>query len=175
MENQPGPTSSWAPASLDMATAVANPDQVIALKSTSQVAGATVDSPPVDSSFLHNPVLHVNKFPTMEATSVASNTLLVAPVVTNNPLTMTPSNGRYLEPTEKIERLSKKPTRAQVVQITTNLRRDTCHYLPIDVVHPENYDSFETLLMLQYVLLVLQLLSQYEMLMKVEECSHWKH
>jgi hypothetical protein len=73
MENQPGPTSSSAPVSLDMATSFANPDQVIALESTSQVAGATVDSPPVDSSFVHNPVLHINKSPTMEATSVASN------------------------------------------------------------------------------------------------------
>jgi hypothetical protein len=102
MEDQPGPTSSSAPASLDMATSVANPDQVIALESTSQVAGATVDSPPVDSSNVHNHVLHVKKSPTMESTSVASNTLLVAPVVTNNPLTTTPSHGRYLLPTENM-------------------------------------------------------------------------
>jgi hypothetical protein len=74
-------------------------------------------------------------------------------------------HGRYLLPAEKIERLIKKPTRAQVVQIATNLRRDTCHYFPIDVVHPENYDSFETLLMLQYVM------DPKEM----EEFSHWKH
>jgi hypothetical protein len=53
MEDQPGPTSSSAPASLDMATSVSNPDQVIALQSTSQVAGATVDSPPVDFSNVH--------------------------------------------------------------------------------------------------------------------------
>jgi hypothetical protein len=62
-----------------------------------------VDSPPVDSSNVHNPVLHVKKSPTMESTSVASNTFLIAPVVTNNPLTTTPSHGRYLLPTEKIE------------------------------------------------------------------------
>ena len=141
MENQPGPTSSSAPSSLDMATFVASPDQVISLKSTTQVAGATLDSQLVDLSIKHAPDLHATPSAT-DTTAVASNTLLVAPVVNNNPLTITPSHGRYLLPTEKIERLSKKPTRAQVVQITTNLRRDNCHYLPIDVVHPENYDSF---------------------------------
>jgi hypothetical protein len=67
MENQPGPTSSSAQACLDMATSDANPDQVIALGSASQVAGAMVDSPPVDSSFVNNLVLHVDKSPTMEA------------------------------------------------------------------------------------------------------------
>ena len=164
MENQPGPTSSSAPSSLDMATFVASPDQVISLKSTTQVAGATLDSQLVDLSIKHAPDLHATSSAT-DTTTVASNTLLVAPVVNNNPLTITPSHGRYLLPTEKIERLSKKPTRAQVVQITTNLRRDNCHYLPIDVVHPENYDSFETLLMLQYVMNP----------SKMEECTQWKH
>jgi hypothetical protein len=108
---------------------VANQDQVISLESTSQAAGATLDSQPADSSIKHAPVMHATS-----SASVASNTHLVAPVVTNNPLTITPSHGRYLLPTEKIERLSKKPTRAQVVQVTTNLKRDSCHYLPIDVV-----------------------------------------
>jgi hypothetical protein len=101
---------------------------------------------------------------TFVGTLVAVLNHLVAPVVNYNPLT-TPSHIRYLLPTEKIERLSKKPTRAQVVQITTNLRHESCHYLPIDVVLPENYDSFETLLMLQYVMNP----------SKMEECTHWKH
>jgi hypothetical protein len=137
-DDQPGPTSSSAPASLDMATSVANPDQVICVDPSAQVAGATSDLPSANSSVMHASSLYADRIPAMESTSVASNTLLVAPVVTNNPLTTTPSHGRYLLPAEKIERLSKKPTRAQVVQITTNLRRDTCHYFPIDVVHPEN-------------------------------------
>jgi hypothetical protein len=100
----------------------------------------------------------------MVATSVSSNTHFVAPVVNNNPLT-TPSHVRYLLPTEKIERLSKKPTKAQVVQITTNLRRESCHYLPIDVVLPKNCDSLETLLMLRYVMNP----------SKMEESRNWKH
>jgi hypothetical protein len=61
--------------------------------------------------------LYADRIPAMESTSVASNTLLVAPVVTNNPLTTTPSHGRYLLPPEKIERLSKKPTRAQANEV----------------------------------------------------------
>jgi hypothetical protein len=142
LEDQPEPTSSSAPASLDMATSVANPEQVICVDHSAQVAGATSDLPSANPSVMHASSLYADRIRAMESTSVASNTLLVAPVVTKNPLTTTPSNGRYLLPTEKIERLSKRPTRAQVVQITTDLRRDTCQYLPIDVVHPENNDSF---------------------------------
>jgi hypothetical protein len=63
---------------------------------------------------MHASSLYADRIPAMESTSVASYTLLVAPVVTNNPLTATPSHGRYLLPAEKFERLSKKPTRAQV-------------------------------------------------------------
>jgi hypothetical protein len=165
MEHPLTPKSSTASSSLDKVTPVADPDQVIYVDSSAQAAGATSDLPAANPSVMHASSLCADRIPAMESTSVASNTLLVAPVVTNNPLTTTPSHGRYLLPAEKIERLSKKPTRAQVVQITTNLRRDTCHYFPIDVVHPENYDSFETLLMLQYVM------DQK----KIEECSHWKH
>jgi hypothetical protein len=88
---------------------------------------------------------------------VASNTLLVELVVNNNPLSLTPSHGRFLLP-------AKMPTRAQVVQITTNLKRDNCHYLPIDVVLPENYLSFETLLMKQYVTNPF----------KMAECAQWR-
>jgi hypothetical protein len=79
-----------------MASPVVNPDQVIGVESTTQVAGATVDSPPVESP-IQDLVLLVNKSPVMDATSVASNTLLVAPVVTNNPLTTTPPHGRYYQ------------------------------------------------------------------------------
>ena len=147
MEIQPGHISSSAPSTLEVATSVANPDPVVTLESESipEAVVATPDSQCVDSAIKHVPVLHATSS-AIDNTSVASNTHLVVPVVSNNPLTITPSHGRYLLPTEKIERLSKKPTRAQVVQITTNLRRDSCHYLPIDVVHPDNYDSFETLL-----------------------------
>jgi hypothetical protein len=159
LEDQSGPTSSSAPAILDMATSVANPEQVICVDPSAQVAGATSDLPSANSSVMHASSLYADRIP-----AVASNTYLVAPVVNNNPLTTTPSHCRYLLPAEKIERLSKKPTRPQVVQITTNFRRDTCHYFPIDVVHPENYDSSETLLMLQYVMDP----------RKMEECSHWK-
>jgi hypothetical protein len=111
-------------------------------------------------------VLPVSAFTeTVVATNpVASNTLLVEPVVNNNPLSLTPSHGRFLHPTEKIERLSKKPTRAQVVQITTNLKRDNCRYLPIDVVLPENYLSFETLQMKHYVTNPF----------KMAECAQWR-
>jgi hypothetical protein len=49
------------------------------------------------------------------------------------------------------------------VQVTTNLLRDNCPYAPVDVVHHEDYLSFETLLMRQYV-------SQPLM----DECAQWK-
>jgi hypothetical protein len=160
MEHPLTPKSS----SLDKATPVADPDQVICVDPSAQAAGATSDLPSANPSVMHASSLYADRIPVIDATSVASNTHLVAPVVNNDPLT-TPSHSRYLLPIEKIERLSKKPTRAQVVQITTNLRRGSCHYLPIDVVLPENYDSFETLLMLQYVMNP----------SKMEECTHWKH
>jgi hypothetical protein len=147
MEHPLTPKSSTA-SSLDKAILVAHPDQVICVDPSAQVAGATSDLPSANPSVMHASSLYADKIPVIDATSVASDTNLVAPVVNNNPLT-TPSHSRYLLPTEKIERLSKKPTRAQVVQITTNLRRESCHYLPMDVVLPENYDSFETLWMLQ--------------------------
>jgi hypothetical protein len=158
------PKCSTASSSLDKATAVADPDQVICVEPSAQAAGATSDLLSANPSVMHASSLYADRIPVIDATSVASNNHLVAPVVNNNPLT-TPSHSRYLLPTEKIERLSKKPTKAQVVQITTNLRRESCHYLPIDVVLPENYDSFETLLMLQYAMNP----------SKMEECTHWKH
>jgi hypothetical protein len=157
-----------ASSTLEVATPVAIQDQISSLEATSQATEATQDSPPADSAIKHAPSMHATSSAlssAIDTTSVASNTQLVVPVVSNNPLTITPSHDRFLLPTEKIERLSKKPTRAQVVQVTTNLKRDSCHYLPIDVVHPDNYDSFETLLMLQYVMNPA----------KMEECSQWKH
>jgi transposase InsO family protein len=165
LENSLGPDNS-ATSSVDAATPVANPGPVLRLDPTlAQVAGVSsrLDSPP--ANFLHAPVLPATFAPVLPATSVASNTLLVAPVLNNNPLAITPSHGRFLLPPEKIERLSKKPTRAQVVQVTTNLRRDNCHYLPVDVVLQEHYMSFETLLMRQYVMQP----------SRMAECSNWKH
>jgi len=54
--------------------------------------------------------------------SLASNEFFDEPVVSNNKSLVTlPSNRRFLLPNENVERLGKKPTRAQVVSITTNL------------------------------------------------------
>jgi hypothetical protein len=50
------------------------------------------------------------------------------------------------------------------VQITTNFESDYRHYLPIDVVLPENYLSFETLLMKQYDTNPF----------KMAECAQWR-
>jgi hypothetical protein len=123
-------------------------------------------TPPAAVVVLHAPVLPATSsiLPSLATTSVASNIRPGAPVSNNSPLPSAHSHGRFLLPSEKIERLSKKPTRAQVVQVTTNLLRDNCHYLPIDVVNPEDYLSFETLLMRQYVSKPL----------KMDECSQWK-
>jgi hypothetical protein len=63
-----------------------------------------------------------------------------------------------------VDRMSKKPTRAQVMHVTTNLKRDNCHYNPIDVVLPEKCLSFETLLMRQYVTDPF----------KMDECAQWR-
>jgi hypothetical protein len=98
VESQPGPSSTPAPSILEVTTSVASQDQVISLVSTSQAAGATLASQPADSSMKHAPVLHATSSAissAIDTTSVASNTLLVAPVVNNNPLTITPSHGRY--------------------------------------------------------------------------------
>ena len=163
LEDSPsGPiTSSSFSSSTTPAT---NQNPVLRLDPTLAAVDGTVEpseSPPAI------PVMHANVLPAISALAtipVASNTLLVAPVLNNNPLAITPSHGRFLLPTEKIERLSKRPTRAQVVQITTNLMRDGCPYLPIDVVLSENYLSFESLLMRQYVTNPFQM----------EECAQWR-
>jgi hypothetical protein len=104
MEIQPGPISTSAPSTLEVATSVANPDPVITLVSESipRAVVATPDSQCVDSAIKHVPVMHAMSS-AIDTISVASDTHLVAPVVTNNPLTITPSHGRYLLPTEKIE------------------------------------------------------------------------
>jgi hypothetical protein len=92
--------------------------------------------------------------PFVATNPVASNTLLVEPAVNNNPLSLTPSRGSK----------KKKPTRAQVVQVMTNSKRDNCHYFAIDVVLPENHLSFETLLMGHYVTNPF----------KMDECAQWR-
>jgi hypothetical protein len=126
VESQLEPSSNTSASStLEVATPVAIQDQVSSLESTSQAIEATLDSPPADFSIKHAPVMHATSSAlssAVDTTSVASNTHMVVPVVTNNPLTITPSHGRYLLPTEKIERLSKKPMRAQVT-----IKRDSCH------------------------------------------------
>jgi hypothetical protein len=118
VESQPGPSNTSAPSTLEVATPVAIQDQVSSLEATSQATEATLDSPSADSAIKHAPDMHATSSAlssAVDTTPVTSNTQLVVPVVSNNPLTITPSHGRYLLPTEKIERLSKKPTRAQVV------------------------------------------------------------
>jgi hypothetical protein len=121
-------------------------------------------TPPAADVVLHAPVLPATSsvLPSVATNPVASNTRPGAPVSNNSPLPSAPSHGRYILTSKKIERLSRKPTRAQVVQVTTNLRRDDCPYAPVDVVHHEDYLSFETLLMRQYV-------SQP---FKMDECAH---
>jgi hypothetical protein len=123
-------------------------------------------TPPAADVVLHAPVLPATSSILLSVATkpVASNTRPGAPVSNNSPLPSAPYRGRYILPSEKIERLSRKPTRAQVVQVTTNLLRDDCPYLPVDVVHHEDYLSFETLLMRQYV-------SQP---FKMDECAQWK-
>jgi hypothetical protein len=123
-------------------------------------------TPPAADVVLHAPVLSATSsvLPSIVTNPVASNTRPGAPVSNNSPLPSAPSHGRFILPSEKIEILSRKPTRAQVVQVTTNLLRDSCPYQPVDVVHHEDYLSFETLLMRQYV-------SQP---FKIDECAQWK-
>ena len=99
------------------------------------------------------------------ASQEASNYVLVEPVVSNNnSLVSPPSQGRFLHPNENIERLSKKPTRAQVVSITTNLLSEGCHYNFLDVISLQNQPFIETLLMKQYTTEP----------SKMEECTKWK-
>jgi transposase InsO family protein len=97
--------------------------------------------------------------------SLASNEFFDEPVVSNNKSLVTlPSNRRFLHPNENVERLGKKPTRAQVVSITTNLLSEGCHYNFLDVIPLQNQPFIETLLMKQYTTEP----------MKMEECATWK-
>jgi hypothetical protein len=123
-------------------------------------------TPPAAEVVLHAPVLPATSsvLPSVATNPVASNTRPGAPVSNNSPLPSAPSHGRFMLSSEKIEILSRKPTRAQVVQVTTNLLRDSCPYAPVDVVHHDDYLSFESLLMRQYV-------SQP---FKMDECAQWK-
>jgi hypothetical protein len=134
--------SAWTYQQLG-ASKLGNPEQVICVDPSAQVAGATSDLQIHLPCMLHRCILvadaarggvrtqgitlkapkryqaaiwhtglqrrwngpvelqcrsHADRIPAMESTSVASNTHLVAPVVTNNPLTTTPSHGRYLLP-----------------------------------------------------------------------------
>jgi hypothetical protein len=90
MEHPLIPKSSTA-SSLEKATPLANPDQVICVDPSAQVAGATSDLQSANPSVMHASSLYADKIPVMDATSAASNTHLVAPDVNNNPLT-TPSH-----------------------------------------------------------------------------------
>ena len=58
----------------------------------------------------------------------------------------------YVHPTEKYPRLSKMPTRAQVVNITDMLSAKNCPYSIIDVVLVDVIPFFGTLLQRQYPL-----------------------
>ena len=89
LEIQPEPISTSAPSTTEATTSVANPDPVVTLESESipQAVVATSDSQCVDSAIKHVPVLHATSS-AIDTTSVASNTHLVVPVVSNNPLTI---------------------------------------------------------------------------------------
>jgi hypothetical protein len=72
---------------------------------------------PAAPVFLHATVLPATSsvLPSLAAIPVASNTRPGTPVSNNSLLPSAPSHGRFILPSEKLERLSKKPTRAQVV------------------------------------------------------------
>ena len=102
---------------------------------------------------------------TARLASLASHENFDEPVVNNNnSLAILPSQRRFLHPNENVERLGKKPTRAQVVSITTNLLSEGCHYNFLDVIPFQNQPFIETLLMKQYTTDP----------MKMEECVTWK-
>ena len=83
--------------------------------------------------------------------SLASNDFCNEPVVSNNSSSVIlPSQRRFLHPNENVERLGKKPTRAQVVSITTNLLSEGCHHNFLDIIPLQNQPFVETLLMKQY-------------------------
>ena len=97
--------------------------------------------------------------------SLASNDFCNEPVVSNNSSSVIlPSQRRFLHPNENVERLGKKPTRAQVVSITTNLLSEGCHYNFLDIIPLQNQPFVETLLMKQYTTDPV----------KMEECASWK-
>jgi hypothetical protein len=117
-----------------VATPEAADDPARRFDPTLAAVGGALEPPAAD--VLHAPVLLASSvLPALATNPVASNTRPGAPVSNNSPLPFSPFHGRFILPSEKIERLSRKPTRAQVVQVTTNLLRDSCPYQPVDVVH----------------------------------------
>ena len=97
--------------------------------------------------------------------SLASNDFCNEPVVSNNSSSVIlPSQRRFFHPNENVQRLGKKPTRAQVVSITTNLLSKGCHYNFLDIIPLRNQPFVETLLMKQYTTDPV----------RMEECASWK-
>lgn len=85
---------------------------------------------------------------TTEIPSVESST---APEVDSNSVAVIHSK-HYVHSNEKIPRLTKTPTRAQVMNITSNLLAANCPYSFVDVVPVDVIPSLETLLQTRHFL-----------------------
>ena len=67
-----------------------------------------------------------------------------------NDLVLSNLAARYLLPHEKVRKLSKVPTHLEVLSITSDLRRNGCPYMFLDVVPLDVEQSLVTLLQRQY-------------------------
>ena len=83
--------------------------------------------------------------------SLTNSDVLTSPEV-NLDSVVTTQMKRYVHPTEKFPRLSKRPTRAQVINTTEILLAKNCPYSFIDVVLLDVIPFFEALLRKQYPL-----------------------
>jgi hypothetical protein len=116
-EEAPSDPIILAAAEDEVATPAAAADPARRLDPTLAAVGDNLEpldpTPPAASVVLNAPVLPATSsvLPSLATTSVASNIRPGAPVSNNSPLPSAHSHGRFILPSEKIERFSMKPTR----------------------------------------------------------------
>ena len=116
------------------------------------IHATTIDQPVTEPTIHVAPVpAHSEAFASTFQPSLTISHIPTSPEVNLDSVVATQVK-HYVHPTEKYPRLSKFPTRAQVMNITDILLAKNCPYSVIDVVPLDVIPFFETLLQRQYPL-----------------------
>ena len=134
--------------------------QPASLATDQSTRATTIDQPTLPATLLPvtEPTIPVVPVPALsEASAPACQPSLTSSDISTSPevnldSVLTTQVKHYVHPTEKFPRLSKTPTRAQVMNITDILLARNCPYSFIDVVPLDVIPFFETLLQRQYPL-----------------------